>query len=107
MIRCGRIHLFSKPDEWYYIPTDKNLANIGLLGLAPQKWPEIDVWLNGGLLLEMNVECGRKYLWKCVVVSWDPATDKLVIRIRAVQFVCVMCCSWVGVGFIPTESTMG
>ena len=39
----GKMHAFSVPEQWCYIPTDKNPADIGPHGLSPHKWRDISV----------------------------------------------------------------
>ena len=43
----GEIHEFSAPNQWCYVPTDVNPADLGTRGLTVEEIASTDVWWNG------------------------------------------------------------
>ena len=56
--RLELIHTLSTPQQWRYVPTDLNPADIGSRGVSPDKTDLADMWLHGPPFL---VCCEREW----------------------------------------------
>ena len=52
--RVGEIHEFSAPNQWRYVPTDVNSADLGTRGLTVQELASADLWWNGPEFLKKS-----------------------------------------------------
>ena len=44
--RVGEIHEFSAPNQWGYVPTDVNPADLGTKSLKVEELASVDLWWN-------------------------------------------------------------
>ena len=52
---CVReIHEFSAPNQWHYVPTDVNPADLGTRGLTVEELASADLWWNGPKFLKKS-----------------------------------------------------
>ena len=56
--RIGEIHDKSNPDQWRYVPTDLNRADLGTRGMTARELTESSKWWNGPDFLQCP-EAGR------------------------------------------------
>ena len=52
--RVGEIHEFSAPNQWRYVPTDLNPADLGTRGLTVEELASADLWWNGPEFLKKS-----------------------------------------------------
>ena len=52
--RVGEIHVFSAPNQWHYVPTEVNPANVGTRGLTVEELASADLWWNGPEFLKKS-----------------------------------------------------
>ena len=52
--RVGEIHEFSAPNQWRYVPTDVNSADLGTRGLTVEELASADLWWNGPEFLKKS-----------------------------------------------------
>ena len=52
--RVGEIHEFSAPNQWRYVPTDVNPADLGTRGLTVEELASADLWWNGPEFLKKS-----------------------------------------------------
>ena len=45
--RVGKIHEKSNPNQWHYVPTDMNPADLGTRGMTAQELTDSTKWCNG------------------------------------------------------------
>ena len=73
---CHVLYELSKPNEWQYLPTDKNLADIVSYGLASEKWCKGHAWLCDSTVVESDVFWPHEILRDHLVSDFDSRTSR-------------------------------
>ena len=79
--RLRVIHSLSSPNQWRYVPSALNPADIGSRGVMPSKYETVDLWLNGPSFLH-NAEDD----WPQQPEWCDPSDDEETKKTK-------ICCS--------------
>ena len=69
--RLGAIHLLSSPEQWRYVPSVLNPADICSRGVMPKKYETMDLWLN-----ELSIFHNADDNWSWQPECCDPFDDE-------------------------------
>ena len=77
--RLELIHTLSTPQQWRYVPTDLNPADIGSRGVSPDKTDLADMWLHGPPFL---VCCEREWPKQPFLSEFDDCDDPELKKVK-------------------------